>query len=221
MAKSKVEVTESKHITITAPNFGRAVFTIVGTAAMVQNNWSQKALTMMRQKQEGTLETTKGKKTVHEKKDFNECFLAARYVDRTDGWEGVPACAFRSGMIDACRLVDMKMNMAKMSVFVEADGTDLVSGKPIVRFAQGKAVYCQHPVKVGIDQADIRPRAFYDIGWKIKLRVTWDDDQFHLQDVTNLLARVGQQIGIGEGRPYSRHSAGCGWGTFAVDQAKS
>ena len=37
------------------------------------------------------------------------------------------------------------------------------------------------------------------------------------QDVTNLLMRVGQQVGIGEGRPDSKNSAGMGWGTFNVE----
>jgi hypothetical protein len=34
--------------------------------------------------------------------------------------------------------------------------------------------------------------------------------------VTNLMQRVGLQVGIGEGRPDSRESAGLGWGTFAI-----
>jgi len=31
-----------------------------------------------------------------------------------------------------------------------------------------------------------------------------------------LLARVGMQVGIGEGRPDSKNSAGMGWGLFEV-----
>ena len=36
-------------------------------------------------------------------------------------------------------------------------------------------------------------------------------------DVTNLMQRVGMQVGIGEGRPDSRDSAGLGWGTFRLE----
>jgi len=46
--------------------------------------------------------------------------------------------------------------------------------------------------------------------------VNFDADQFTVQDVTNLMQRVGMQVGIGEGRPDSRDSAGLGWGTFCL-----
>jgi hypothetical protein len=46
--------------------------------------------------------------------------------------------------------------------------------------------------------------------------VRFDADQFTAQDVINLISRVGLQVGICEGRPDSKSSAGCGWGTFRV-----
>jgi hypothetical protein len=46
--------------------------------------------------------------------------------------------------------------------------------------------------------------------------VVYDADQFTLEDVSNLLARAGMQVGIGEGRPDSKMSAGMGWGTFRI-----
>ena len=50
----------------------------------------------------------------------------------------------------------------------------------------------------------------------VKLRLKWDGDQFTPTDVVNLLSRAGQQVGIQEGRPDSKNSAGMGWGTFEV-----
>jgi hypothetical protein len=41
-------------------------------------------------------------------------------------------------------------------------------------------------------------------------------DQFTPEDVANLMARVGMQVGIGEGRPDSKNSAGMGWGLFKI-----
>ena len=35
-------------------------------------------------------------------------------------------------------------------------------------------------------------------------------------DVVNLIARVGIQVGIGEGRPDSKMSAGLGYGLFEL-----
>jgi hypothetical protein len=53
-------------------------------------------------------------------------------------------------------------------------------------------------------------------GWEAKVRIRFDGDQFTLTDVTNLLMRVGLQVGIGEGRPDSKMSTGMGWGMFEV-----
>ena len=56
--------------------------------------------------------------------------------------------------------------------------------------------------------------AFHE--WKCKLRIRFDADQFTKEDIANLLARVGLQVGIGEGRPDSKKSAGMGWGLFEL-----
>jgi hypothetical protein len=52
--------------------------------------------------------------------------------------------------------------------------------------------------------------------WGLTLKVKFDADQFSATDVTNLLLRAGLQVGVGEGRPDSRESAGLGWGTFEI-----
>jgi hypothetical protein len=64
--------------------------------------------------------------------------------------------------------------------------------------------------------ADIRVRPMWR-EWGANVRVKYDADQFTIQDVTNLMQRVGMQVGIGEGRPDSRDSAGLGWGTFRLE----
>ena len=66
------------------------------------------------------------------------------------------------------------------------------------------------------DTVDLRARPMWDSGWSATVRVTFDLDQFSLQDVGNLMMRVGRQVGIGEGRPDSRNSAGMGWGLFDI-----
>jgi hypothetical protein len=52
--------------------------------------------------------------------------------------------------------------------------------------------------------------------WSAKPRIRFDAEMFTASDVANLMKRVGMQVGIGEGRPDSRESAGLGWGTFTV-----
>ena len=36
------------------------------------------------------------------------------------------------------------------------------------------------------------------------------------ESVINLLDRMGRQVGIGEGRNFSKNSVGLGWGEFTV-----
>lgn len=52
--------------------------------------------------------------------------------------------------------------------------------------------------------------------WAADVRIRYDADQFSLTDVSNLISRVGSQVGVGEGRPDSKNSAGMGWGTFRL-----
>jgi hypothetical protein len=53
--------------------------------------------------------------------------------------------------------------------------------------------------------------------WESTFEIEWDDDVFKAQDIVNLLARAGWQVGIGAGRPLSKMSGGTGKGTFEVD----
>jgi hypothetical protein len=70
-------------------------------------------------------------------------------------------------------------------------------------------------VKLANGSTDILARPFFN-PWEAQPTLKWDADQFSAQDVMNLLARVGGQVGIGAGRPGSKNSTGMGWGTFDV-----
>jgi hypothetical protein len=204
-------ITKQELVTIAAPKFERAYFEIVGTAPLVMAAFSEKARQTMRAKHEAG-STAKSKKE-REARDFAaDCEAALHRLE--DGSIGFPASAWRAAMIDACRLVNYKMTMAKMSVFVEADGLDIVSGQPLVRIV---GEYEQHVAatrnQTGV--TDLRSRPMFR-RWSAALRVRWDGDQFRIGDISNLLSRAGMQIGIGEGRPFSRESYGLGWGTFEV-----
>ena len=133
----------------------------------------------------------------------------------TEGWRGIPAGAFRQAMISACRLVGFKMTLAKLSVFVHADGFDRIDGIPLIKI-DGEPERTDMAVRNATGVADIRVRPMWR-EWGANVRVKYDADQFTIQDVTNLMQRVGMQVGIGEGRPDSRDSAGLGWGTFRLE----
>lgn len=214
-AKKKAAVSSSstKSIQIAAPNLQTILFVIRGTAPYVQNKFSQKAREMMKAKQEAGSVSRKGAK--REAKDFQACYEGA--IHRSDdGWCGIPAPAFRAAMVSACRLVGFKMTLAKLSVFVEADGFDADDQTPLVKITKGEPEYHEQAVRNETGVADIRARPMWRPGWQAKVRVTYDADQFSEQDVSNLVWRVGTQVGIGEGRPDSRKCVGLGWGLFEI-----
>ena len=199
-------------ITISPPNIKRASFRIVGDAPLVINAFSQKARQIMRETQEAGHVAKKGKR--REPKDFMGNYEAAKHK-HADGWCGYPAGGFRNALISACRMAGFAMTRAKLSLFVEADGFE-ADGTPLVKITKGEPHYHESYVRNATGVVDLRARAMWDVGWEMTVRIKYDADQFSLQDVANLLLRAGMQVGIGEGRPDSKGSAGCGWGTYTL-----
>jgi hypothetical protein len=192
-----------------APKFNTVEVLLRGTAPLVVARFSKKA-ELMAKMAEGSSAKSKKERIA---RDYDKEAEAARYR-APEGWEGVNAAAFRAGMISACRLVGFKMTLAKLSVFIEADGFDLQDGIPLVRVYGKSETFTAH-TRNATGVVDVRSRPMYR-DWAIKLRVRFDADQFNAQDVYNLIARVGGQVGLCEGRPDSKSSAGCGFGTFEV-----
>jgi hypothetical protein len=101
-------------------------------------------------------------------------------------------------------------------VFVEQDGQDYEDGTPLVKITKGTPEYLESAVRNDNGSVDLRARAMWKPGWQAKLRVRYDAEQFTAEDVSNLLERAGQQVGVGEGRAFSRDSHGMGWGFFTI-----
>lgn len=206
-----------KTITIKPPKFEKAIFTIIGNAPLVIHRFSAKIKAQMKQKMEEG--KSAGSKKNREAKNTDDIFNEARYISK-EGWDGFHAAAIRNAMIEACRLVGFKMTLAKMSVFVEADGWDATEPQiPLVRI-HGKPVKQEDMARVETGQPYVTVRAAYH-SWKANIKIRWDGDQFTITDITNLLSRVGMQVGLCEGRPFSKNSAGMGWGTFDLEGSKN
>lgn len=209
-------VLNTRTVTIQPPRFGYAEFQIRGTERLVIHRFTTKLKNQMRLKME-TGKAASSRKN-REAKDSDRTFNEARYIS-AEGWDGVHAAAFRNALIDAMRLVGLKMTLGKMSIFVEPDGYDEAEPQiPLIRIF-GKAERQDDPARVETGQPYVTIRAAYN-KWSAKVRIRWDQDQYTLDDITNLLARVGMQCGIGEGRPNSKNSYGMGWGLFVIEQAK-
>lgn len=212
-AKKAAAADKKTQVVISKPNFQRAKITIRGTSPYVQHAFSQKALATMMQTQMEGAQSRKGK--LRQPKDFKEVYRNATHFSR-QGWIGIPAAAIRNAMISACRTVGFKMTLAKLSLFVDADGFDKLSGDPLIKITKGKPHEHFGAARNANGSTDVRCRPMWDEGWQAVVSIKWDGDQFTATDIVNLLSRVGAQVGLGEGRADSRNSAGMGWGHFEV-----
>ena len=205
-------IEEKKSVTISAPKLKVATFEITGVAPLVIHRFSAKTKNEMKLKME-TGKAASSKKN-REAKDTDETYNESRYIS-SEGWDGLHAGAIRNAMISACRLVNFKMTLAKLSIFVIQDGWDAQEPQiPLIRI-YGKPVKQEDMARVETGQPYVTVRAAYH-KWSAKIKIRFDSDQFTIDDIFNLLYRVGMQVGIGEGRPDSKKSAGMGWGLFEV-----
>lgn len=210
-----------QQIVISAPRFRTVALRITGTAPYMQARFSAKAMQAMGEKMTAGDEPSidgagaaKTRKPRRKPRDFDDDFRQAMHVS-TEGWVGIPASAFRNACIDVCRMVGFKMTFAKMSIFVEPDGLDIVDGIPLVKLDAKPPEKHTLAVRNATGVADLRVRPLWRT-WAATVRLRYDEDQFTLTDVANLLARAGMQVGVGEGRPFSRESNGLGFGLFSV-----
>ncbi len=205
-------IKKTEAITIAAPNFQTMDVSIVGTAPLVQHRFGKKAATQMLQTHiDGDSKKNKSKK--REARDIEQDYIDATHIGE-DGKYGIPAPAFRSAMISACRVAGFQMTKAKLSVFVIADTVDNEDGSPLVHI-KGKPELHKAAVRLANGSTSIAVRPMFK-KWSAVVRVRWDGDQFTSSDVINLMMRAGLQVGVGEGRPDSKKSHGMGWGTFEV-----
>lgn len=206
-----VKKTNEINIAITPPNFEMMVANLEGISPFVQRKFSEKSKKAMQDKHAKGSQSKKG--TKREPRIPQEEFEAAQYKT-TDGKNGIPAPAFRNAMIKACSIVGFKMTQAKMGVFIEQDDIDPSCGMPLV-YVSGKPNMLESTVRLANGSTDLCYRPIW-YKWSCKLRIRYDADMFSLEDVSNLLARAGLQVGVGEGRPASRMSSGQGWGMFKI-----
>jgi len=202
-------------VTITPPNIRTAEFKIRGTAPLVVHRFDKKVMGDFADKIiQGSKPT--GKKKFEPKKLEDIC-EAAKYIGRTgkETWEGFNASGIRLALISACRGANFKMTVIKQCVFVVAEGYDIYTPLiPLVRI-HGESEMSQMIAKTETGVAMLCVRPMYQ-QWAATLRIRFDADMLSLQDLTNLLARAGQCVGICEGRPDSKNSGGMGWGTFEI-----
>ena len=211
MPTTKKLAPKEGHIIIAPPRMEIVAVRIRGTAPLVQNAFSGRAQRqILEAQQEGSRAKSKKKR---EARNIEQEYKDAMHLG-PNGEHGIPAPAFRSAMISACKVAGFVMTRAKLSVFAEADFLDAEDATPLVAFEGEPRMHKGHVrLESGVSSIAIRPMWEH---WECVVRIKYDADQFSHSDVVNLLMRAGIQVGIGEGRPDSRKSNGMGWGTFEI-----
>jgi len=207
---------EKRSVQIPAPNFEYVTFH-VGGPLLVIHRFSAKAKAEIRAKMEaGSTATTKRKR---EPVNFRKLYEEARYR-HASGWDGFQASAVRASMVSACRTINFKMTLAKLAIFCVEDGWDATEPQIALVRIHGEPVLQEDICRVatGEPYVAVRP-AYHD--WSADVKIRFDADLFTVTDITNLMMRVGQQVGWGEGRPDSKKTTGMpGWGTFEIEETK-
>jgi hypothetical protein len=219
MAKKKTdeEIEPGDRLVINAPDIRKAQFILRGTSHLCVNRMSNKVRTQL-QKAQSEGGAAKSRRP-REAKDFDALYRAAQYRSRDGDWGGVHAACLRNAAISACRLVGFKMTLAKLAIFTLADGYDAQDGTPLIRIWGPEPDKWIAPVRNETGVIDLRSRPRWNPGeWELRPTIRFDAGILTIQDLTNLVTRIGMQVGLCEGRPDSRRSAGLEYGLFEVAQ---
>lgn len=211
----KLDLKAARPAAITPPRMNTLVVSIKGTAPLMIAKFSAKAQNKIKADQEaGSAAKTKKNRAA---RDFTADVEAARHIS-TEGWDGLNASAFRNAMIDACRAAGFVMTKAKLAIFCIAEGVDREDGAPLVRIKSPKPFETSiMPVRNSNGGMDLRARPRWP-EWEMDVKLRHDLDILSVDDVVNLMLRVGMQVGVGEGRPYGREGNGMGLGLFDIVQ---
>jgi len=211
-AIATLEKLETETVKVAELKFKVATFKIRGDAPLVMNRFAEKA----RQQIIDTQTAGRSAKSRKERtaKDFEECFRQATHRS-VEGWCGIPATAIKRALVDACTLVDFFKTKARKAFFIQSDGFG-PDGTALIKILNREPKMAVHPVRLPNGSLDMRSRPMFDVGWESIVSIKFDADMFSTADISNLMMRAGQQVGILEGRPASPSGIGQGWGTFEV-----
>lgn len=201
---------------------GRAMATlkVVGSAPLIVNKFSAKAMEMMLAKQ-------MGKAVPRQPKEPEQLFEDALYrmpfdpaLDEDPGHVtryGFPAVAFKAAIVDAARYFKgskITMTGLKQQIFVKGEGSDLLV--PILNEDGTQAVprMRQDTVRNATGVADIRFRPEFS-PWTATISVVFVPSQLDLDSVVALVDASGMG-GVGEWRPASKESKTGQYGTYEV-----
>ena len=192
---------------------------IIGTSPLVVHAWSDKARTMMLNKQKGM--ASKGK----QHKDPVQDFKASLYrLPNNEGF-GLPATAIKSAAVTAANDVELRKTDMRRAFHVVGDlvkieappitdpltQEDIEYAPDIVFEHQHGASMRSDMVRLAMNTADIRFRAQFPT-WSVVFRVEYNTRVISSSQLVNLFNVAGFGVGLCEHRPEKNGS----WGRFKV-----
>lgn len=201
-------------INISPPDIGIAIIPIIGIEPLILHAWSEKARRQMIERQmEEDSAGTRAKKP-REKRDPVGDFNGARYIVRDkEQWDGIPAVAFKSSLVGACRQVHgMPMTEARRALFVKYDGMATYHSPFSCRTEIGLVRIYGEPqmredavrINKGKDTNLVYRPQYWP--WSATLRIEFNASKFKLEAIYNLVQVAGYWEGVGEWRPGSKES---------------
>ncbi len=202
MAKVKKVVDNNGEVKLEPMKRSKVRLRIVGISPLIQHQWSQKAITMMKEKQAG--KKTKNRAVRDPEKECEDATYRT-----VDGEYGVPAMAIKSAICSAAHKdIGVEKTLVKKALFIECKDAGMVVPMDCDEPEMGEDM-----VRVGMGSADIRYRPYFH-RWAVDMEWELATDYLQVGDLVNLIDRAGFGIGIGEWRP----EKGGEYGRFRVDR---
>lgn len=189
----------AKSVSIQQPNNLTIALEVAGTAPLIQNNFSQKAVEQMLRKHMGfsvTRETKKPREVIE-----------AATIRNITGAVCLPPTGFKKAMLTAStQLKTFKKTQLRTSLFIEGNSIPITyEGEMVPRMDMVRTA--------GMNRTpDVRFRPSFN-GWKARIVIQFSDT-LTVQSVMDLLQRAGR-VGVGEWRPEKDGT----FGTFKVVRA--
>lgn len=182
--KDQITATPVSEISIEQPKTYLVALEIAGTAPIIQNAFSQKAIEQMLRKHMGL-------NVQREKKVPRQCVEDAT-IRNIKGEVCIPVAGFKKGMLSASTLIKgLKKTQLRIALYVEGKSVPIKYNSMTPRMDMVRTS--------GVARTpDVRFRPMFD-GWSARLVIQFADF-IPVQTVVDLLNRAGQ-VGVCEWRP--------------------
>lgn len=176
--------------------------TIQGLTPVIPHKWSEKAKRQMPGHPDRDTHTKKGAR--EPEAEAEGCVYRL-----DDGRPGMPATAFKSAIVSACRFFeDLPMVQAKLLFHVVGQGPEQLV--PI----KGNPVLHEDTPRNSSGTADLRYRYYFE-DWSAVLKIRFTAARISPESIMALVDAAGR-VGVGDWRPGAPKSATGTFGTFRV-----